>query len=122
LLWADLINAVDGGGQDGMVWGDGQSRGSEKQLAISRLQLAAAGEFAGRLLQMRRAESPAAGGTAVTVKTDCWKNCGRLPATGQLMSSCSGCSTLGCPAAVNRQERPQRQAGDCCDQRSWLHR
>jgi len=101
LLESDQIIATDVCGQDGMVWGDGQSRCGEKQLAISGLQPAAAGEFAGRLLQMRGAESPAAGGTVVTVNTGCWKNCRRLLATGHIISNRIGCSTSGRLAAVS---------------------
>ena len=102
LLESDQIIAADVCGQDGMVWGDGQSRGGEKQLAISRLQLAAAGVFLDWLRWLSGLQSPAAGRPAVFVKNHRWL---RL-ATGQVGSN--GFGTLGCPAAVSGRERSQR--------------
>jgi hypothetical protein len=116
LLESDQIIAADVCGQDGMVWGDGQSRGGEKQLAISGLQPAAAGEFAGRLRWLSGLQSPTAGGPAVFVKNHRWL---RL-ATGQVGSD--GPGTPGCPAAVSGQQRTQRQADDCCGQGNLPHR
>ena len=104
MLASDQIIATDVCGQDGMVWGDGLSRGGEKQLAISGLQLAAAGVFLDWLRWLSGLQSPAAGGPAVFVKNHRWLR----RATGQVGSD--GPGTPGCPAAVSGQQRTQRQA------------
>lgn len=101
MLWADQINAVDGGGHNGVVRGDCQPRCGEKQLAVPRLQLAAAAVFVARFLRMGGAESPAAGGTTGFVKNSRWKNCRRLLATGHIISNRIGCGTSGRLAAVS---------------------
>ena len=102
MLESDQINAVDGGGHNGVVSRDCQPRCGEKQLAISRLQLAAAGVFLDWLRWLSGLQSPAAGRPAVFVKNYRWL---RL-ATGQVGSD--GFGTLGCPAAVSGRERSQR--------------